>query len=125
MLRVHLQLTLGHTVQKSTIAIMSRFELCGFKAFSRFDGIWYGNNVKNRVLQEQDFVAWYAEGNRIADAWIRPGQTAACDPNWHYGERDDHPLGMKWAFLSVDAQGNTYFDEAEVTRESAQFFTRD
>ena len=95
-----------------------------FQCFTQVDGVWYGNNIKNRVLREADFAAWYAEGDPTTDAWLQPGQTAACDPNWHYGQADDREFGIKWAFLSVDDQGNTYFDEAEVTRETAQFFQR-
>ena len=95
-----------------------------FQAFTLHDGVWYGNNVKNRVLREADFEAWYSDGDASSGAWIQPGQSSACDPNWHYGHADDEVFGIKWAFLAVDSQGNTYFDEAEVTKEDAIFFHR-
>ena len=95
-----------------------------FQCFTLVHDVWYGNTIKNRVLREDDFAAWYQEGDIAVDAWLQPGQTAACDPNWHYGEPDDEEFGIKWAFLSVDEKGNTYFDETEVTKDSGIFFER-
>lgn len=88
-----------------------------FQFFIEHDGQWSGFNIRNRVLREQDFLDWYNDGDDFEDGWIPPGATAACDPNWH-GGNDDHFPRVKWAFLAVDKEGNTYDDEAEVSKEA-------
>lgn len=100
-----------------------------FEAYVRFDGHWWGGNVRNKVLREVDFSAWYGDNGDDSDendAWIQPGCTKACDPNWHFAqEEDEGPGELKWSFIAVDARGNSYFDEAEVTAEAARFFTQE
>ena len=95
-----------------------------FNTFTRWDGQWFGNNIKHKVLREEDFVLWYNDGDPVEGAWIQPGQTAVCDPNWHCNEPNGGKTNMKWAFLAVDADGNSYFDEAEVSIEATKHVTK-
>jgi len=87
-----------------------------FQFFIEEHGSWCGYNVKNRVLRELDFLQWYSGGDVFQDGWILPGSTAICDPNWHGGDLEHFPR-VKWSFLAVDRDGETYFDEAEVEKE--------
>ena len=95
-----------------------------FQFFRQVDGVWYGHNMKNRVLQADDFATWYAEGDSLENGWLLPGKVAACDPNWHGGELDPFSQ-VKWAFMAMDATGQVYFDEAEVMPENVQRFTKE
>ena len=82
---------------------------------------WHGVNITNKVLREQMFVAWYSDGeSKPQGGWLQPGETAVCDPNWHYGDEDEFQKA-KWAFIAVDTKGKTYFSEALVEPHHVQF----
>jgi len=91
-----------------------------FQFFIEEHGSWCGYTVKNRVLREADFLQAYHGGDAFQDGWILPGHTAVCDPNWHGGDLDHFPR-VKWSFLAVDREGETYFDEAEVAKECVSY----
>jgi hypothetical protein len=94
-----------------------------FEAYACHHDNWYGWNISNRTLLHEDFIKWYAEGDAYEDGWLMPGKIAACDPNWSGGSPDCFPQ-LKWSFLAVDRDGNTYFDEAEVTLEAVTHVKR-
>jgi len=86
------------------------------------DKHWHGVNITNKVLREESFVAWYSNGeSKPKDGWLQPGETAVCDPNWHFSEEDEFQK-TKWAFMAVDSMGKTYFSEALVERINVQFY---
>jgi hypothetical protein len=91
-----------------------------FEFYYSHDGQWYGINKKNKVLQHDDFRAWYSDGEvPTQDAWIQPGHAWVCDPNWHL----DFGHGFyqaKWAYLAVDGQGESYCAEALVPENVAE-----
>lgn len=83
---------------------------------------WHGINIKNEVLREDAFVAWYSDGKtKPKGGWLQPGETAVCDPNWHFGDKKKFQKA-KWSFIAVDTKGNTYFSEAIVKRVHVQFY---
>ena len=83
-------------------------------------GNWHGVNAKNKVLQHEDFVAWYSDGDESPhDAWIKPGQAWVCDPNWHLDVGRKF-YDAKWAYLAVDGQGQVHFAEALVHEDVTQ-----
>jgi hypothetical protein len=85
-----------------------------FEGFGKDEEGWYSNNVLGRTLRGMVFSAWYTEGDPTEAGLIQPGQVAVCDVNWH-GSVDAKPPEAKWAFIAVDAAGNDYFVEEEVT----------
>jgi len=84
-----------------------------FEGYMYADGVWYPGNVLGRVLREDEFSAWYTEGDRILAGVIPPGATAVCDVNWH-ASNTPGPVASKWAFIAVDTSGNDYYVEAVV-----------
>lgn len=94
-----------------------------FDGFYNHEGLWNANNVTNGVLREQNFLAWYQDGDRpdlaFDDGWLLPGRTAVCDPNWNLGAGGFYR--SKWASIAVDATGQSYFDEAEVSEDVVTF----
>ncbi len=93
-----------------------------FEFYYSDHGNWHGVNKKNKVLQHEDFVAWYSDGDEPPkDAWIQPGQAWVCDPNWHL----DVGCGfypVKWAYLAVDRQGEVQFAEAVVPEDACRHY---
>ena len=93
-----------------------------FESYFEHHGCWCGGNIKNSVLREKNFDAWYAEGDRVKNGWLKPGQVAACDPNWHWAP-DEKTLGrLKWCFMAVDKKGKSHFAEAVVTKRAARHY---
>lgn len=93
-----------------------------FEFFMMLDGKhWHGVNITNRVLREEMFDAWYSDDeSKPEGGWLQPGETAVCDPNWHYGNQEEFQKA-KWSFIAVDNKGKTYFSEAVVQRNHVQF----
>ena len=83
-----------------------------------FGDCWAGINARNKVLREQDFEDWYSDGEKGVGVggWLAPGATAVCDPNWQLVVGEEM-APSKWAFLAVDAKGNSYLGEGEVSQE--------
>jgi hypothetical protein len=84
-----------------------------FEVYQEINGVWRASNVLGRTLRGADFAAWYTEGATVRGGVIQPGDTAACDANWHGGDSLG-PMRVKWAFIAVDAAGNDYYVEAVV-----------
>ena len=82
---------------------------------------WFGNNIRNRPLRNEDFVAWYNDGGELRDGWLAPGQVAACDLNYSFAF-SPKISPVKWSFIAVDAEGKDYFAEAMVDAEVATLF---
>jgi hypothetical protein len=67
------------------------------------------------------FVEWYSDGKcKPKGGWLQPGDTAVCDPNWHFGDHEDFAK-TKWSFMAVDSKGITYFSEAFVEHVNVKF----
>ena len=90
------------------------------------DKFYYRTEVTNtnEVMREQHFRKWYEDAEDkdsvFSEGWLLPGKTAACDPDWNFGTHDSF-YRAKWAFIAVDASGETYFDEAEVSEDVVTF----
>ena len=86
-----------------------------FEGYGEENGHWYSNNVLNRTLRNDVFMRWYGDerAERVEAEWLKPGESRACDPNWH---ADYTPSGhrVKWAFIAIDRYGNDYFAEAVI-----------
>ena len=97
-----------------------------FDFYYMHDGHWNATNITNGVMREENFLKWYADAEdkdeNFSDGWLLPGKTATCDPNWNFG-CDEQFYRAKWAFIAVDATGETYFDEAEVSKDCVVFCT--
>ena len=93
-----------------------------FESHLMLDGeYWHGANITNNVLREEMFEAWYSDGETKPDGgWLQPGETAVCDPNWHFACVDEFQK-VKWAFIAVDSKGKSYFSEALVEPHHVQF----
>lgn len=83
-----------------------------FEGYLEHNGHWYGSNVLNRVLGNDVFLRWYGD-DRTNDAWLKPGESRSCDPNWH-GSGDPKGCKVKWAYIAVDRHGNDYFAESTI-----------
>lgn len=81
-----------------------------FESYIEHNGHWYAANILGHTMREKDFSAWYTEGSKIINGVIQPGDTAACDVNWH-GSQSKEYINTKWSYILVDDKGNDYFVE--------------
>src|SRR6267143_7006399 len=72
-----------------------------FEGYGQVGDAWRPGNVLGRVLREEEFSAWYTEGDATNHGIIGPHETAVCDVNWH-GSNSPAPANVKWAFIAVD-----------------------
>lgn len=84
-----------------------------FDAHIEVEGKWYASNILGRVMRSPEFTSWYKAGDKINNGVILPGQTAACDVNWHGGNTEKY-IKTKWSYILIDEKGNDYFVEKEV-----------
>ena len=87
---------------------------------------WGGGNITCDVLREEMFLKWYSDDVDDAafkDGWLLPGQTAICDPNWCHWDGENELNPSKWSFIAVDGKGDTYFAEAQITKDVGVFWT--
>lgn len=85
-----------------------------FEAYLRIGGRWMPRNVKNCILDGDDFRQWYGgPDGEPASGPIPPRSSAVCQVNWH-GTRAPWSPRCKWVYKAVDDQGNQLEAEAEV-----------
>lgn len=77
-----------------------------FEGYGAAGDAWYPGNVLGRALREEEFSAWYTEGDTITHGTIPPGGTAVCDVNWH-GSNSPGSRGRNGRSSPSTRQGTT------------------
>ena len=47
-----------------------------FDGFFLHDDQWHANNITTGVMREENFLAWYGDGDAFEGGWLAPGKTA-------------------------------------------------
>lgn len=76
-------------------------------------GHWVRRNYDQRTFTSVNFTRFYAEGDKVVDGWIQPGEVAINQNNWTRSSYPITPRG-KWVYTGEDSAGNVYYAETEI-----------